>query len=93
MLIRAFARPDEAVLMHNPCFPLYRIYANCEGRKPIFVDMGADFDPVMDQYIEALKKHRPKIVNLPLFDVPLSHFIMRPSIAVPRPSVFQTASD
>ncbi len=32
-------------------------------------------------------------VNLPLFDVPLSHFIMRPSIAVPRPSVFQTASD
>ena len=34
-----------------------------------------------------------KKVNLPLFDVPLSHFIMRPSIAVPRPSVFQTASD
>ncbi len=32
-------------------------------------------------------------VNLPLFDVPLSHFIMRPSIAVPRPSVFQTSSD
>jgi hypothetical protein len=32
-------------------------------------------------------------VNLPLFDVPLSHFIMQPSIAVPRPSVSQTASD
>ena len=32
-------------------------------------------------------------VNLPLLDVPLSHFIMRPSIAVPRPSVSQTASD
>ena len=32
-------------------------------------------------------------LNLPLFDVPLSHFIMRPSIAVPRPSFFQTASD
>jgi hypothetical protein len=30
-------------------------------------------------------------VNLPLFDVPLSRFIMRPSIAVPRPSVSQTA--
>jgi hypothetical protein len=25
-------------------------------------------------------------VNLPLFDVPLSHFIMRPSIAVPEPA-------
>jgi hypothetical protein len=32
-------------------------------------------------------------LNLPLFDVPLSRFIMRPSIAVPRPSVSQTASD
>jgi histidinol-phosphate aminotransferase len=39
-LIRAFARPDEAVLMHKPCFPLYRIYANCEGRKPIFCGHG-----------------------------------------------------
>ena len=32
-------------------------------------------------------------LNLPLFDVPLSRSIMRPSIAVPRPSVSQTASD
>ena len=32
-------------------------------------------------------------VNLPLFDVPLSRSIMRPSIAVPRPSFSQTASD
>ncbi len=64
MLIRAFARPDDAVLMHKPCFPLYRIYANCEGRKPIFVNMGADFDPVMDEYIDALKTHRPKIAFL-----------------------------
>ena len=35
----------------------------------------------------------PGKLNLPLLDVPLSHFIMRPSIAVPRPSVSQTASD
>jgi len=33
------------------------------------------------------------VLNLPLFDVPLSRFIMRPSIAVSRPSVSQTASD
>ena len=30
-------------------------------------------------------------LNLPLFDVPLSCFIMRPSIAVPRSSVPQTS--
>ena len=45
--------------------------------------------------IQALIKNFSSVgkMNLPLFDVPLSHFIMRPSIAVPRPSVFQTASD
>jgi predicted KAP-like P-loop ATPase len=32
-----------------------------------------------------------KDVNLPLLDVPLSHRIMRPSIAVPRPSFSQIA--
>ncbi len=30
-------------------------------------------------------------VNLPLLDVPLSRFVMRPSIAVPRASVLQIA--
>ncbi|MDB5841074.1 MAG: histidinol-phosphate transaminase [Herminiimonas sp.] len=60
MVIRAFARPDEPVLMHNPCFPLYRIYSNCEGRRPVFTPMGKDFDPLIDQYIEALKQN-PKI--------------------------------
>ena len=30
-------------------------------------------------------------MNLPLFDLPLSNFIMRPSMTVPRPSVVQTA--
>jgi IS5 family transposase len=45
--------------------------------------------------IEKIKASiRAKVeLNLPLLDVPLSHFIMRPSIAVPRPSVSQTASD
>lgn len=33
------------------------------------------------------------VVNLPLLDVPLSRSFMRPSIAVPRASVSQTASD
>jgi len=61
MVIRAFARPDEAVLMHAPCFPLYRIYSNCEGRKPVFVPMGKDFDPQVDLYIETMKRVNPKI--------------------------------
>ena len=64
MVIRAFAAPDEPVLMHDPCFPLYRIYANCEGRRPVQVPMGKDFDPQIDVYIEALRRESPKIAFL-----------------------------
>lgn len=60
MVIRAFAAPGEAILMHDPCFPIYHIYSNCEGRKPVFVKMGENFDPVVDDYIEALKS-KPRI--------------------------------
>lgn len=61
MVIRAFARPDEPVLMHDPCFPLYRIYSNCEGRHSVFSPMGTDFDPAIDQYIATMKKVAPRI--------------------------------
>ena len=57
--------------------------------KPITLDT----DPDLYFLTEAAELISVQVVNLPLFDVPLSHFIMRPSIAVPRPSVFQTASD
>lgn len=61
MLIRAFARPDEPVLMHDPCFPLYRIYSNCEGRRPVFSPTGKDFDPMIDRYIETMQQTHPRI--------------------------------
>lgn len=61
MVIRAFAKPDEAVLMHAPCFPLYRIYSHAEGRNPVYVPMGKDFDPQIELYLETLRKTNPKI--------------------------------
>lgn len=63
MVIRAFAAPDESVLMHELCFPLYRIYSHCEGRRPMYAPMGKDFSFEMDQYISLLAK-RPKIAFL-----------------------------
>ncbi|HYF17821.1 MAG TPA: histidinol-phosphate transaminase [Ramlibacter sp.] len=63
MVIRAFAAPGQPVLMHAPCFPLYRIYANVEGRRPVFLRMGRDFDPLMDEYLAALRE-RPRIAFL-----------------------------
>ncbi len=47
--------------MHAPCFPLYRIYSNCEGRRPVFAPMGKDFDPLVDEYIHVMKKVNPRI--------------------------------
>ncbi|MFM0305966.1 histidinol-phosphate transaminase [Paraburkholderia sediminicola] len=61
MVIRAFAGVDQPVLMHNPCFPLYRIYSNCEGRRPVFTPMGEDFEPLVDEYIANMKKSKPRI--------------------------------
>lgn len=61
MVIRAFAAPTEAVLMHYPCFPLYRIYSNAEGRRAEYVPMGKDFEPQMDLYLDTLQRTKPKI--------------------------------
>ena len=60
MVIRAFAAPGEAILMHNPCFPIYRIYAACEGREALLTPMGRDFDPVLDEYVKRLEA-KPRI--------------------------------
>jgi histidinol-phosphate aminotransferase len=60
LVIRAFAAPGEAILMHNPCFPIYRIYAACEGRSIILSPMGKDFEPLVDEYEKRLAEN-PRI--------------------------------
>lgn len=39
-IIRAFARPGDEVLMHEPTFPIYHLYAEAEDRRPVFADPG-----------------------------------------------------
>lgn len=60
LVIRAFAAPGEAILMHNPCFPIYRIFSACEGRRALLSPMGKDFEPLVDAYIGELAK-KPRI--------------------------------
>lgn len=60
-VIRAFSRPGDSILMYEPCFPIYHIFAENEGRVPVYVRMGVDFDLVVDQYIAALKETKPRI--------------------------------
>jgi histidinol-phosphate aminotransferase len=61
LIIRAFAKAGEGILMYEPCFPIYHIFAENEGRVPVYVPMGTDFDLVVDRYIDTLKKAAPKI--------------------------------
>lgn len=60
LVIRAFAAPGETILMHNPCFPIYRIYAACEGRRALLSPMGRDFEPLVGEYVKRLAE-RPRI--------------------------------
>lgn len=60
-VIRAFSRQGDTILMYEPCFPIYHIFAENEGRIPVYVRMGVDFDLVVDDYIAALAAAKPKI--------------------------------
>jgi histidinol-phosphate aminotransferase len=61
LIIRAFATPGDPVLMHEPCFPIYHIFAENEGRRPVYVPMGEDFDLAVDRYLEAIGACAPRI--------------------------------
>lgn len=61
LIIRAFAKAGDKVQMYEPCFPIYHIFAENEGRVPVYVKMGPDFDLVIDRYIETMKAAKPKI--------------------------------
>jgi histidinol-phosphate aminotransferase len=45
-LIRVFAGPGDEILMHRTTFPVYHLYAEAEGRTPVYAEAGSG--PVMD---------------------------------------------
>lgn len=53
-IIRTFAEPGGKLLMHEPTFPIYHLFAVAEGRVPVFVPMGADFDFRLERFIESI---------------------------------------
>ncbi len=60
-IIRTFAKAGDPILMYEPCFPIYHMFAENEGRVPVYVPMGEDFELVVDKYVEALRTLAPKI--------------------------------
>jgi histidinol-phosphate aminotransferase len=63
-IIRTFAGEGDPILMCEPCFPIYHMFAENEGRRPVYVPMGADFALPLARYIAVLKEAKPKIAFL-----------------------------
>lgn len=63
-ILRAFAAPGETILAHEPCFPIYHLFAENEGRVIAGVPTGQDFDLVIDAYIARLRELSPRIAFL-----------------------------
>ena len=42
LLIRAFCGPGEEILMPGPCFPIYHLFAEAEGRVPVLAHRATD---------------------------------------------------
>ncbi len=63
-ILRAYAQQGDRVLMYEPCFPIYHMFAENEGRVAIGVPMGPDFDFVIGTYVKSLQEISPKIAFL-----------------------------
>lgn len=55
LLIRAFCEPGEEILMPGPCFPIYHLFAEAEGRVPVLAQRATNRTTMamdVDAYIE-----------------------------------------
>jgi histidinol-phosphate aminotransferase len=63
-ILRAYAGQGDKVLMCEPCFPIYHMFSENEGRPSVSVPMGPDFAFVADDYIRVMTEVAPKIAFL-----------------------------
>ena len=64
LIIRAFCEPGGKIQMPGPCFPIYHLFAEAEGRVPVLVHEATDRDSMaldVDAYIAAVE-HDTRIV-------------------------------
>lgn len=64
LIIRAFCEPGGKIQMPGPCFPIYHLFAEAEGRVPVLVHEATDRDSMaldVDSYIAAVE-HDTRIV-------------------------------
>ena len=56
LVIRAFCEPGEEILMPGPCFPIYHLFAEAEGRVPVLAHRATD-RATMAMDVEAYIEH------------------------------------
>ena len=58
LIIRAFCQPGGTILMPGPCFPIYHLFAEAEGRVPVLAHQATNRTTMavdVDAYIEAIE--------------------------------------
>jgi len=58
LIIRACCEPGGRILMPGPCFPIYHLFAEAEGRVPVLAHQATDRDSMaldVDAYIAAVE--------------------------------------
>ncbi|MCP4227819.1 MAG: histidinol-phosphate aminotransferase family protein, partial [Actinomycetia bacterium] len=57
LFIRAFSEPGGKILMPGPCFPLYHLFAEAEGRVPVLASQATNRTTMavdVDAYVQAI---------------------------------------
>lgn len=57
LIIRAFCEPGGRILMPGPCFPIYHLFAEAEGRQPVLAHEATNRETMaldVDTYIDAI---------------------------------------
>jgi len=62
IMIQACARPGAIILAPAPTFAMYRQYAMIAGLSYVGVPLASDFSLNLDQFLSAMREHRPAIV-------------------------------
>lgn len=71
-LFQAYLRPGDGVLLPDPTYAMYRIYADIFQARVTGVPYGADLDLDIDRFVAAIAG-RPRIVALANPDQPTGH--------------------
>jgi len=64
ILTNAFVEKGDAVLCPTPSFGMYKIFTKISGGVPVEVPLDGNYNYQIDVFLEAIKRHNPKMIFL-----------------------------